>query len=175
MRKKIKFIDLFAGIGGFHLALHKLGAGCVYASEIDEEARKTYETNFKKISPNLFKSNNKFFNKDILMEDYSTIPDFDVLCAGFPCQPFSQAGYKRGFGENKESRGNMFFVIRDIIKKKKPKAFFLENVKYLINHDKGRTFKDKHGKDRTFYDCKFVNKWEGGETISIESKNEIPF
>lgn len=141
MPKKIKFIDLFAGIGGFHLALHKLGAECVYASEIDEKARKTYETNFRKISSNLFKNNSKFFNNDILIEDYSTIPDFDILCAGFPCQPFSQAGYKRGFGENYESRGNMFFAIRDIIRAKKPKAIFLENVRHLINHDNKKTFK----------------------------------
>ncbi len=139
--KKIKFIDLFAGIGGFHLALHSLGAECVYASEIDEYARKTYEANFKRKSPNLFKNNYKLFNKDILTEDYSNIPNFDILCAGFPCQPFSQAGYKRGFAENYESRGNMFFAIRDIIKKKKPKAIFLENVRHLKNHDDGNTFK----------------------------------
>jgi DNA (cytosine-5)-methyltransferase 1 len=137
----MKFIDLFAGIGGFHLALHSLGAKCVYASEIDHHARKTYELNFKKVSPNLFSNNYKNFNKDILTEDYAKIPDFDILCAGFPCQPFSQAGHKRGFGENYESRGNMFFAIRDIINEKKPKAIFLENVRHLKNHDNGNTFK----------------------------------
>lgn len=137
----IKFIDLFAGIGGFHIAMHKLGGECVFASEIDKNARKTYEANIKKISPHLFKDGYKLFNTDILQQKIRDIPKFDLLCAGFPCQPFSQAGYKRGFGENKEARGNMFFTIRDIIKEKKPKAFFLENVRHLINHDKGRTFK----------------------------------
>ena len=141
IKKKIKFIDLFAGIGGFHIALHNLGAECVFASEVDEHARNTYEKNFKKISPSLFINNNKFFNRDILSCDYSKIPNFDILCAGFPCQPFSQAGHKRGFKENYEARGNMFFAIRDIIKEKKPKAIFLENVRHLINHDNGNTFR----------------------------------
>lgn len=134
-----KFIDLFAGIGGFHVAFHKLGLECVFASEIDKHARETYELNFNKISPNIF--NNKLFNKDILDLNYKNIPDFDILCAGFPCQPFSQVGKKLGFNENFQSRGNMFFAIRDIIKVKKPKAIFLENVRHLINHDQGNTFK----------------------------------
>ena len=141
MLKKIKFIDLFAGIGGFHLALEKLNGHCVFASEIDKHARLTYIENFKYKSPHLFKNDNKLFNSDILEQNINEIPNFDLLCAGFPCQPFSQAGHKRGFGENLEARGNMFFVIRDIIKKKKPKAIFLENVKHLKNHDKGRTFR----------------------------------
>lgn len=137
----MRFIDLFAGIGGFHLAFHRLDAECVFASEIDVHARKTYEHNFKKISPKLFESN--LFNDDILkiLDPAKQIPDFDILCAGFPCQPFSQAGYKRGFSENVGSRGNMFFRICDILKEKRPKAFFLENVRHLKNHDEGRTFK----------------------------------
>ena len=135
---KIKFIDLFAGIGGFHYALHKLGAKCVYASEIDEVARKSYEYNFKKISPNIFLDNQ--FNKDIYKQDKKKIPNFDILFAGFPCQPFSQIGKKRGFSENLEGRGNLFFEISEILRVKKPKAFFLENVQYLINHDDGKTF-----------------------------------
>tara|TARA_R110001592_G_scaffold3525_25_gene20110 strand:- start:18929 stop:19855 length:927 start_codon:yes stop_codon:yes gene_type:complete len=136
----VKFIDLFAGIGGFHLAFHDLGAECVFASEINPHARITYETNLKKISPELFENGN--FNDDILkiIDPETQVPDFDVLCAGFPCQPFSQAGYKRGFSENLDSRGNMFFRICDIIKAKRPKAFFLENVRHLIKHDNGRTF-----------------------------------
>ena len=77
--KKFKFIDLFAGIGGFHLAFHSLGAECVYASEIDAKARETYELNLKKISPKLFKKD--LFNKDILNEDYNSIPNFDILCS----------------------------------------------------------------------------------------------
>ncbi len=133
-----KFIDLFAGIGGFHLAFDSLGAECVFASEKDIPARKTYWENFRDISPDLFKNNR--FNDDILKVNPHEIPDFDILCAGFPCQPFSQAGHKRGFGENKDARGNMFFVIRDIIKTKRPQAIFLENVRHLLRHDEGRTF-----------------------------------
>ncbi|MDB4661357.1 DNA cytosine methyltransferase [Gammaproteobacteria bacterium] len=133
------FIDLFAGIGGFHLAFHKLGLECVFASEIQNDARETYEKNFKKISPQLF-NNDLLFNKDIYDLDINNVPDFDICCAGFPCQPFSQIGKRRGFKENFEGRGNLFFEIEKILKKKKPKAFFLENVQHLMNHDNGRTF-----------------------------------
>lgn len=134
----LKFIDLFAGIGGFHQAFHDNGCECVFASEIDKFARKTYEHNYKKISPMLFENGN--FNDDILKITPAEIPDFDILCAGFPCQPFSQAGQKKGFAEEKQSRGNMFFILRDIIKARRPKAIFLENVRHLLNHDSGRTF-----------------------------------
>jgi DNA (cytosine-5)-methyltransferase 1 len=130
-----KFIDLFAGIGGFHIALHNLGAECVFASEWDEHARKTYEANFKKISPALFESGN--FVGDITKVDKASIPDFDILCGGFPCQPFSQAGHKLGFDD---TRGTLFFDIAEIIKIKQPKAFFLENVRGLFKHDNGKTF-----------------------------------
>ncbi len=140
INNRFTFIDLFAGIGGFHLAMHRLGGECVFASEIDKEARKTYEYNYKSISPALFA--NGLFNDDIRQVTPHDIPDFDVLCAGFPCQPFSQAGYKRGFNDNHHSeRGNLFFNIVDIIEAKQPKAFFLENVRGLVNHDSGRTFK----------------------------------
>lgn len=132
----IKFIDLFAGIGGFHYALHELGGKCVFASEIDKFARKTYQQNYYKYSKEVFDSGN--FVGDITKIDSIQIPDFDLLCAGFPCQPFSQAGFKKGFGE---SRGGLFNHIVNIIKVKKPKAFFLENVRYLLNHDNGKTFK----------------------------------
>ena len=132
-KQKLKFIDLFAGIGGFHLAFHQLDLKCVFASEINEDARQTYEMNFKKISPHLFENGN--FNKDIFLQNKSNIPDFDILCGGFPCQPFSQIGQKRGFSENFEGRGNLFFEIVEVLKQKKPKAFFLENVQHLINHD----------------------------------------
>jgi len=130
-----KFIDLFAGIGGFHIALHNLGAECVFASEWDEPARKTYEENFRSISPKLFESGN--FVGDITQVDKSSIPDFDILCGGFPCQPFSQAGHKLGFDD---TRGTLFFDVAEIIRVKKPKAFFLENVRGLFKHDNGRTF-----------------------------------
>ena len=133
--KNLKFVDLFAGIGGFHLALKSLGMKCVFTSEIDEFARKTYASNFSEkylLDKNLFAG-------DIWKVDFKKIPDFDILCAGFPCQPFSQAGHKKGFKDNKD--GNLFFSIEQIIKIKKPKAFFLENVRHLKNHDNGRTFK----------------------------------
>jgi DNA (cytosine-5)-methyltransferase 1 len=130
-----KFIDLFAGIGGFHIALHNLGAECVFASEWDQAARKTYEDNLIKVSPKLFKSGN--FAGDITQVDKSSIPDFDILCGGFPCQPFSQAGHKLGFDD---TRGTLFFEIAEIIRIKQPKAFFLENVRGLFKHDNGKTF-----------------------------------
>lgn len=137
---KFKFIDLFAGIGGFHLAMHRLGGECVFASEIDDFARLTYQENYQNISPKLFA--NGLFNKDIRSINPEEIPDFDILCAGFPCQPFSQAGYKRGFADNHNSeRGNLFFNIAEILEAKKPRAFFLENVRGLVSHDKGNTFK----------------------------------
>ncbi len=132
---KPTFIDLFAGIGGFHLAFHNAGAECVFASEWDESARLTYEANFSKISPKLFK--NELFAGDITQVNKRIIPDFDILCAGFPCQPFSQAGFKKGFDD---IRGTLFFDIAELIKIKKPKAFFLENVRGLYSHDGGRTF-----------------------------------
>ncbi|MEM7591743.1 MAG: HpaII family restriction endonuclease [Cyanobacteria bacterium P01_A01_bin.83] len=135
-----KFVDLFAGIGGFHLAMHELGGECVFASEIDRYARTTYIHNFRKISPQLFEK--EYFNKDIRNIVPDEIPDFNVLCAGFPCQPFSQAGHKRGFDDFHDSeRGNLFFNIADIIEAKKPEAYFLENIRGLVNHDQGKTFK----------------------------------
>ena len=134
-----KFIDLFSGIGGFHLAFHRLGLKCVFASEINEIARHSYYENFKTISPDLFKQ--ELFNKDIYLQDKKIIPDFDILCAGFQCQPISQIGKKKGIKENFEGRGNLVFEIAEILKIKRPRAFFLENVQHLINHDDGNTFK----------------------------------
>ena len=140
MNSSFTFIDLFAGIGGFHLAMESLGGKCVFASEIDQYARKTYQHNFEKTNPDLFK--NGLFNDDIRKISPYDIPDFDVLCAGFPCQPFSQAGYKRGFNDtHKSERGNLFFNIVEILDTKRPKAFFLENVRGIVNHDNGKTFK----------------------------------
>lgn len=136
--EKYKFIDLFAGIGGFHLALSDLGAECVFAAEIDSHARKTYEENFKRHNEELFAGVN--FASDISDVDPAQVPEFDILCAGFPCQPFSQAGYKKGFQDSNNNRGNMFFEIVRFLKTKRPPAFFLENVRHLKNHDDGRTF-----------------------------------
>jgi len=138
-KKPYRFIDLFAGIGGFHIALDELDAECVFASEINPYARKTYIHNHRNRSPELFKKNR--FAGDIKEVDINEIPDFDILCGGFPCQPFSQAGYKRGFQESHENRGNLFFDIVNILEVKKPRAFFLENVRHIKNHDDGKTFK----------------------------------
>lgn len=129
------FIDLFAGIGGFHLAFHNLGATCVFASEWDTPARLTYKANFNHIEPNLFKNNN--FAGDITQVDPIDIPDFNILTGGFPCQPFSQAGHKKGFDD---MRGTLFFNIAEILKVKQPEAFFIENVRGLLKHDNGKTF-----------------------------------
>jgi len=138
--REFTFIDLFAGIGGFHIAMESLGGECVFASEIDPHARKTYECNFKETNPELFSLG--MFNDDIRKISPLDLPDFDVLCAGFPCQPFSQAGHKRGFKDNhKSERGNLFFNIVEILEAKKPTAFFLENVRGIVNHDGGNTFR----------------------------------
>ena len=130
-----KYIDLFSGIGGFHIALDSVGGECVFACEIDKACRQVYELNFKKSNSNVFK--NGMFFEDITKLDIETIPDFDILCAGFPCQPFSQAGYKKGFSD---TRGTLFFNIAEIVKYKKPKVAFLENVRGLLKHDGGKTF-----------------------------------
>jgi len=130
------FIDLFAGIGGFHIAFHNCGCKCVFSSEWDDAARKTYETNFKKIEPDLFETDN--FAGDITQVNPQNVPDFDILTGGFPCQPFSHAGYKKGFSD---SRGTLFHDIVKILERKKPKAFFIENVSHLLKHDNGNTFR----------------------------------
>ncbi len=150
-----KFIDLFAGVGGFHQALHNLGANCVFASEWNEAARTTYRHNFAKISPHLFSNGEACFNKDITevtqprprvrrksdLDEVikGKIPEFDVLCAGFPCQPFSQAGHKLGFDDE---RGNLFYDIEKIVNARKPEAIFLENVRHLLKHDDERTIRE---------------------------------
>ena len=125
---KFTFIDLFAGIGGFRIALQSLGGKCVFSSEWDANAQKTYFYNFGEIPYG-----------DITKESIKNcIPDgFDVLCAGFPCQAFSIAGYRKGF---EDTRGTLFFDVDEIIKRKRPKAVFLENVKNLYTHDNGKTF-----------------------------------
>jgi DNA (cytosine-5)-methyltransferase 1 len=122
-----KFIDLFAGIGGFRLAMQNLGGKCVFTSEWDKEAQKTYRANFGEIP----------FGDITKQQVKNYIPEnFDVLCAGFPCQAFSIAGKRGGF---EDTRGTLFFDVAEIIKKHKPKAIFLENVKGLRSHDKGKT------------------------------------
>lgn len=121
-----RFIDLFAGVGGFHIAMHNLGGECVFASEIDPYAAHTYKMNFG-IDPLC----------DIRTVDEKAIPNHDVLCAGFPCQAFSKAGKQEGFDD---TRGTLFFEIKRILKYHKPKYIILENVRNLTSHDKGRTW-----------------------------------
>ena len=143
MKKKYTFIDLFAGIGGFHQAMHFAGAECVFASEWNKYARQSYEANYKAIAPKVFADNNRLFNEDIHDAIPEEIPNFDVCCAGFPCQPFSIAGHRLGF---EDTRGTLFFEIMRIVKEKieacyPPRVLFLENVRGLKNHDKGNTLK----------------------------------
>lgn len=126
--EKITFIDLFAGIGGFHIALSNLGAECVMACEIDETASTVYHMNHNPVS----------MKRDITQVEVDEIPDHDILCAGFPCQPFSQSGFKKGF---EDTRGTLFFNIMQILETKRPRAFFLENVRHIKNHDEGRTMR----------------------------------
>lgn len=122
-----RFIDLFAGIGGIRIPFQNLGGKCVFTSEWDKFAQKTYLANFGDMP-----------NGDITQISATDIPDHDILLGGFPCQAFSQAGLKKGFND---TRGTMFFEIQRILVEKRPKAFLLENVKQLRGHDKGRTLK----------------------------------
>ena len=125
--KKITFIDLFAGIGGFRIALENLGMKCLFSSEINRQCQLTYRLNF-----------NEFPRGDITKIKKEDIPDHDILTAGFPCQPFSICGTKKGFND---TRGTLFFNISRIIKNKNPKVILLENVKHLKYHNKGNTLK----------------------------------
>lgn len=122
---KITYADMFCGIGGFHQAADGLGMVCVFACDIDEEARKAYEHNYG-IRP----------ESDISRIQIKNIPDHDILFAGFPCQPFSIIGSRAGFAD---VRGTLFFELATIIQAKQPRAFVLENVKQLVSHNKGKT------------------------------------
>ena len=122
------FVDLFAGIGGFRLAMQSCGGQCVFSSEWDDAAKQTYFENYGEVP---FGDITKLETKDLIPEK------FDILCAGFPCQAFSIAGYQKGFDD---VRGTLFFDVADILEKHRPKAFYLENVKNLKSHDEGRTF-----------------------------------
>ena len=124
--KEMRFIDLFAGIGGFRIALEEFGHKCVFSSEMDKYCQKVYEDNFKDTP-----------SGDITQISENNIPDFDILTAGFPCQPFSYAGRQEGF--NDKTRGTLFFDVLRIIKAKRPKMFLLENVKGLKSHNNGET------------------------------------
>lgn len=123
--QNMKFIDLFAGLGGFRIALESLGAKCVYSNEWDKSVQKVYAENFGDIPEG-----------DITKVDENTIPEHDILCAGFPCQAFSISGKQKGF---EDSRGTLFFDVARIVKAKRPKIVFMENVKNFATHDAGRT------------------------------------
>ena len=135
-KSKYKFIDLFAGIGGIRKAFENAGAECVFSSEWDLDAQKTYKENYGETPKG-----------DITQIKSEEIPDHDILTAGFPCQPFSIAGVTKNNALGKEhgfkhaAQGTLFFDVARIIDEKKPKAFLLENVKNLKNHDKGNTFR----------------------------------
>lgn len=125
--KKIKFIDLFAGIGGIRIAFERAGGECVFTSEWDEPCKVMYEANFGEMPYG-----------DITKVSAQDIPDHDILTGGFPCQSFSIIGHGKGFAD---TRGTLFFDVERILKEKQPRAFLLENVKQLVSHDKSRTFK----------------------------------
>lgn len=127
---RYRFIDLFAGLGGFHKALEALGSECVFASEIRDDLRELYKINFP----------NTRIEGDITKIDPNDILDHDILCAGFPCQPFSQAGKRQGFHDEKE-RGNLFNNICKILEVHRPRYVLLENVSNLMGHDHGNTWK----------------------------------
>ena len=127
MKNKFKFIDLFAGIGGFRLVLEEFGGNCVYSSEWDKQAQITYNANFAEIP-----------DGDITKVNEKEIPKHDILCAGFPCQAFSISGKQKGF---EDVRGTLFFEIARIAKFHQPKILFLENVKNFASHDDGKTLR----------------------------------
>lgn len=143
-KQEFTFIDLFAGLGGFHLALKKLGGKCVFASELKEDLRILYKQNF---GIECFGDINQVnIEKEIPKQ-------FDMLCAGFPCQPFSKAGKQQGFNDDKD-RGNLFWKIMEILNAKKPEFILLENVQNLKTHDKGNTWKVIKTNLETLYDVK---------------------
>lgn len=140
MPSSFRFIDLFSGIGGFHIAMQKLGGECVFASEIDSHARDVYANNFGIVPQG-----------DITKINEKNIPVHDILCAGFPCQSFSKAGNREGISD---SRGTLFFDIIRIADYHKPKYLLLENVRNLAGHDNGNTWKViKYNLDKIGYNC----------------------
>ena len=122
----ITFVDLFCGMGSFHYSFKKLGFKCIMASDIYKPAKENYKTNY-----------DLDVLDDICNIEPSTLPYYDILCAGFPCQPFSQAGYHKGFTD---TRGTMFFQVMRFVKQNSPKIVILENVQALLSHDEGKSF-----------------------------------
>jgi DNA (cytosine-5)-methyltransferase 1 len=152
-----KTLDLFAGVGGIRLGFEKAGFKTIFANDFDKTCKDTYDLNFNEP---------KLVVEDIWKVDINSIPEFDILLGGFPCQPFSIAGYRQGFKDEKD-RGNLFFRIAEILEKRKPTAFLLENVKNLQGHDKGNTFKViKETLEALGYHIKFkvLNSMKHGNT-----------
>lgn len=143
MSNKLKFIDLFAGLGGFHLALSQLGCECVFASELQPDLRVLYNTNFG------MKCHGDINAIDVRRD----IPEHDILCAGFPCQPFSKAGKQQGFNDEKE-RGNLFYKIMEVLGNHQPEYVILENVANLRSHDNGRTYETIYELLSVLYDVR---------------------
>lgn len=139
--KTLKFIDLFAGLGGFHIALSELGHQCVFASELDEDLRKTYKTN-----------HGLDCHGDITKIEISSIPEHDIICAGFPCQPFSKAGKQNGLKDL--INGNLFDKIMEISDFHNPEYIILENVPNLKGHDEGKTWQHIYDKLSVKYDVR---------------------
>ncbi len=141
--ENIRIVDLFAGLGGFHHAFRKVGkemgfnVDCVYISELKEDLRKLYARNYEKIYDEINPDITQLNSEDQILEN---VPEHDILCAGFPCQPFSQAGKQQGFNDD-EGRGELFYYIANIIKIRRPRFIFLENVSNLETHDDGNTWK----------------------------------
>lgn len=135
MEDQYTFIDLFAGVGGLRLAMESAGGRCVYSNEWNKFSRQTYEANFGEVP-----------DDDLTQVAACGVPDHDILVGGFPCQPFSLAGVSkrkslgRATGFEDETQGTLFFDVCRILAEKRPRAFFLENVKNLARHDKDRTF-----------------------------------
>jgi DNA (cytosine-5)-methyltransferase 1 len=168
--RKFKFIDLFAGIGGIRIAFEKVGGECVFSSEVDEFSQKMYEENFGEKPTG-----------DISKICAKNIPDHDILTAGFPCQAFSIIGDRLGFSD---TRGTLFFEIERILKEKKPKAFLLENVKQLVSHDGGKTFRvilEKLNNLNYFVHYKILNGLDFGvpqkreRIVIVGFKENFPF
>ena len=155
------FIDLFAGLGGFHIALESLGCKCVFTSELKEDLRQLYKLNFPDVP---------LIEGDITKVDLTTIPHHDILCAGFPCQAFSISGSRKGFND---SRGILFFDVARIAKEKQPKILFLENVKNLEVHDNRKTFEImKNTLDDIGYDV-YSKVLDSAEYGSPQSRKRI--
>jgi len=154
-QKKLKTIDLFAGVGGIRLGFEKAGFETVFANDFDEQCKKTYDLNFKR---------SKLIVEDIKEIGIDDLPEFDFLLGGFPCQAFSIAGHRHGFKDEK-GRGNLFFDVARIIETRKPRGFLLENVKNLKGHDGGKTFRiimEKLKKLGYYTDAKVLNSMEYG-------------